>query len=107
MVLMKNAANAFAPSGVCCVASSGITGGFSPGRVFGPVVGTSAGTVGLAGCGGPLNDGVADVVLATEELGVDGAGLLDVIGVPPEEELHATQPAAANAAIVQIQRTIT
>ena len=53
MVLMKNAAKARAPRSVCCVASSGMTGGFSPGRVFGPVVGTLRGTVGWLGCGGP------------------------------------------------------
>jgi hypothetical protein len=94
------------------VASSGITGGLSPGRVLGPVVGTSAGTVGRVGRGGPLNDGGdsdvdvggAGVVLTTEEIGVDGGA---VIGVPPEDELHAAQPTAANAAIVQIHRTIT
>jgi hypothetical protein len=45
MVLMKNTANAFAPAGVCRVAATGITGGRSPGLVFAPVLGTSAGTV--------------------------------------------------------------
>jgi hypothetical protein len=38
-----------APAAVCWVAASGITGGRSPGRAFGPVVGTSAGTLGPAG----------------------------------------------------------
>jgi hypothetical protein len=106
---MKNAANAFAPSGVCWVASSGITGGFSPGRVFGPVVGTSAGTVGRVGRGGPAKDddgGGAGVLLETEA-GELGAAVLDVIGAPTEDDVHATQPAAANAAIVQIPRTVT
>ncbi|HEY7010692.1 MAG TPA: hypothetical protein VH395_17205 [Jatrophihabitantaceae bacterium] len=31
------------------MASTGITGGFSPGRVFGPVRGTSEGTAGVVG----------------------------------------------------------
>src|SRR5438445_11688660 len=47
MVCTKNFANAFAPSGLCTVASSGITGGFScVERRLGPVVGTSPGTLG-------------------------------------------------------------
>jgi hypothetical protein len=33
------------------VAATGITGGFSPGLVFGPVVGTLAGTLGVGGRG--------------------------------------------------------
>jgi hypothetical protein len=63
MVLMKNSAKAFAPAGVCWVATTGITGGFSPGFAFGPVVGTSAGTLGLAGAvGGVLLTGVDPAV---------------------------------------------
>ncbi len=51
MVLMKNSAKALAPSGECLVAATGMTGGRSPLRVFGPVRGTSAGMVGLVGGG--------------------------------------------------------
>lgn len=46
---MKNSAKAFAPAAVCWVAATGMTGGRSPGSAFGPVVGTSAGTLGLGG----------------------------------------------------------
>ena len=72
MVLMKNVAKARAPAVVCWVATTGMTGGFSPGCVrFGPVVGTSAGTVGTAGVGAGVAvgvptaavDGVAEVVI--------------------------------------------
>jgi hypothetical protein len=54
------------------VAASGITGGRSPGRAFGPVVGTSAGTLGPAG---------ADDVDAA--LLVGGAGA-ELVGGPGE-----------------------
>lgn len=106
MVLMKNAANAFAPSGVCWVASSGMIGGFSPGRMLGPRVGTSAGSVGRAGAGGPPNP----VELGTEPVGgtVTGAepvgpGRAGAPAPPPDE--HATHANISNAAYVPI-RTI-
>jgi hypothetical protein len=112
MVLMKNSAKAFAPRAVCWVASSGITGGFSPGLVLGPVLGTSAGTLGCGGPGGPpgeVDDGTdtgAEVVGGgTETVGrgaVDGS---DDGAVPPED-VHAAQASITNAANVQIRPTI-
>ena len=61
MVWMKNLAKARAPAAVCRVARSGSTGGRSSAeRRFGPLVGTSAGTVGRAGgcdSGGELDTG--------------------------------------------------
>src|SRR6476661_543421 len=99
---MKNSANAFAPSAVCWVAPSGITGGFSPGLVFGPVRGTSAGTVGRVGCGG-----------ATDVDEVDGGGTDAVVcggvrvgdGAPLDDDVHAAQDSARNAVNVAIHRT--
>lgn len=106
---MKNAAKALAPSGVCWVASSGMIGGFSPGRVFGPVVGTSAGRVGWVGRGGPENDddedagcddGATDVDGGRDDEGSDDAG------EPPDDDVHAAAPNSnANAANVPINRT--
>lgn len=51
IVLTKKTAKARAPAGVCSVAATGMTGGRSPGSALGPVVGTSAGTVGRGGTG--------------------------------------------------------
>ena len=115
MVLMKNSANDFAPRAVCCVASSGMIGGFSPGLVLGPVVGTSAGRVGLVGPGGPgeIEDTGPDVVGG----GTDTVGRPVTVGVgtgdepgdepgdPPVDEVHAAQPNMTNAANVQILPT--
>jgi hypothetical protein len=109
MVLMKNAAKARAPRSVCCVASSGMTGGFSPGRVFGPVVGTLRGTVGWLGCGGP---GLLIVIGGGVDFGIgslevdDRAGMLDagvvtdsdVLGArPPDDDVHAVDSTATTA----------
>ena len=74
MVLMKNAAKARAPRALCWVASSGMTGGFSPGRVFGPVVGTSRGTVGWLGRGGA---GLLIVTGGGVDSGVEPTGVDD------------------------------
>ncbi len=106
MVLMKNSAKALAPSGECRVAASGITGGCSPLRVFGPVRGTSAGTVGRAGGGvevlvGPL----VDTGLVT---GTVVCGGVKVGPGPLEDDVHAAdsprQTAARNVAIVALGR---
>src|SRR4051794_4653844 len=113
---MKNSANAWAPRPVCWVASSGTTGGFSPGRVFGPVFGTSAGNVGVTGRGGPENDEDFVVVegggeVTAELTGTDeGAGdeAVDDAGDPDDEDVHAAaQDSRANAANVPIHRTVT
>jgi hypothetical protein len=106
---MKNAAKAFAPSGVCWVASSGITGGFSPGLVFGPVRGTSAGTVGCEMCGGPGAVDPTDVLGAGVETvrDTEPGAATDDEGESPAEDVHAATPRAiTNAANVQIQRTL-
>lgn len=108
MVLMKNSAKAWAPAAVCLVATTGMTGGFSPLRVFGPVRGTSAGTVGRRPGGG-------EVVCETGEVevgGVEGCatvvcgGVMVRLGVPPLDDVHAAQSAARNAAIARVERTI-
>jgi hypothetical protein len=108
MVLMKNSANAFAPSGVCCVASSGMIGGFSPGLVFGPVVGTSDGRLGCGGRGGPACelDGADVVGGGTETVGgaVETVGALERGDAVPDE-VHAAQNSSTNAANVQIRPT--
>jgi hypothetical protein len=69
-----------------------MTGGFSPGSAFGPVVGTSAGTVGTAGA----VDVVAGVVTRVE---AD-----DEVG---EASVELLQPASnsANTAYAPIRRT--
>src|SRR4051794_25366517 len=99
---MKNSAKAFAPSGVCWVASSGITGGFSPGFVFGPVRGTSAGTLGRVGCGGATD--IDDVTGAGTEAVVCGAVSVGD-GGSPDDDVHAAQASARNATNVAIHRT--
>ena len=107
MVLTKNWPKAFAPSGVCWVASSDMIGGFSPGLVFGPVVGTSAGRVGCGGLGGPtceFEGGAAEVVGG----GTDpvGSGVPVERGVPDPDEVQAAQHiSTTNAANVQIRPT--
>lgn len=123
MVLMKNSANAFAPSGVCWVASSGMIGGFSPRLVFGPVVGTSAGRLGWGGSGGPLCEDVTagddgpddtddddtdddrpDDTDGDDTDGEDTDG--DDVGVPPLEDVQPAHASTADAAAAQIHRTI-
>lgn len=124
MVFTKNSANAFAPSAVCCVASNGMIGGFSPRLMFGPVVGTSLGRVGRVGRGGPewvtevvVEVLVGAVLVATEadvEAGSDATAPEEdplLVGVlPPDDDVQAAvtdsrQPAAINAAIVRIDPT--
>jgi hypothetical protein len=102
MVLMKNSANAFAPAAVCCMATTGMTGGVSPGRVFGPVRGTSAGTVGAVGW-------AVGVVLLGAAVGVltDRAGVAAAVedgedgeegGVCAAVALQAAQHSSATSA---------
>ena len=97
---MKNSANALAPAAVCRVAKIGSTGGRSVGPVtFGPVVGTSAGTVGVAGAVGVLD---ADDEV-TGELGTECDGSED--GACPALPLHpAARQTAAKAAIPAAHR---
>ena len=105
MVLMKNSANAFAPAALRWVAWIGSTGGRSFGPVtFGPVVGTSAGTVGELGAVGLLG-GMLFVggVVVTGELLTELGGPVD--GASPELSLQpATRHSAANAAIPTARR---
>lgn len=97
---MKNSANALAPAALCCVASIGSIGGRSDGPVtFGPVVGTSAGTLGVAGA--------VDVLGADDEvtgvLGTECGGSDD--GAFPELPLQpAARQTAAKAAIPAAHR---
>jgi hypothetical protein len=94
---MKNSANALAPAAVCANAATGSTGGFSPGcRKFGPVVGTSAGTVGRLGVG----EGLGALDGAT---GVDTWA--DDDGASPADPEQAARQSAANAAIAAFART--
>lgn len=118
MVLMKNSANALAPSGVCWVASNGMSGGRSPRLALGPVVGTSAGILGCGGAGGPeadADDGDGDRPGATaaDDVGPDsdcdgadsdGVGLGEMGNVRPEE-VQAAHDSTASAANVPIHRT--
>jgi hypothetical protein len=66
-------------------------GGFSPGRVFGPVVGTSDGSDGCGGPGGPLSmpvSGVEDpgvVDSGVVDSGVVDSGVVDTGGESPVE----------------------
>jgi hypothetical protein len=92
------------------VASFGITGGFSPGRVFGPVRGTSAGTVGVAGRATPRlvlrGAGAFGVVLRgagvlADDDAVEGAG---EGGVCAAVALHAAQPNRAATARASARR---
>ena len=103
IVLTKNSANAFAPAAVCWVAKTGSIGGRSFGlRRFGPVVGTSAGTVGELGAVevGVLVAGGGVVV---GELLTELGGSED--GASPELPLQpATRHSAANAAIPTARR---
>jgi hypothetical protein len=83
-------------------------GGFSPGFVFGPVRGTSAGRLGCGGRGGP--EKVADDDEAGAEVvggGTDtlGRGADDVSGEPPDADVQATQDSSTNAANVHIRPT--
>jgi hypothetical protein len=98
---MKNSANALAPSGVCCVAATGITGGFSPGFVLGPVRGTSDGTVGGAGADEDelLEGGGA---IETDVVGVVSGGL---VGSDPPELVQPASSSVRNAAYARMRRT--
>lgn len=103
MVWMKNFAKAAAPAAVCCVAATGITGGRSPGLMLGPVVGTSAGTVGTGGVTGEtVTEGVdgADDVTGADDDGV-GVGSLDAELV----QAAAAAVTIAHAANARILRT--
>src|SRR5690348_16162824 len=110
MVLIKNSAKALAPAALCLVATTGMTGGRSPLRVFGPLRGTSAGTVGR------LGGGVEVRVVPTVEGGVVsgaavvcGALLVGSDGVPDDDvqaqAVTAARHAATNVAIVALART--
>jgi hypothetical protein len=89
-----------------------MTGGFSPAFAFGPVVGTSAGTVGVAGAVGLLGTvtvlaGAVDVGGAGELLaGELGAGelLAGELGAGDAELVHPVTSAAISA-ISPIRRT--
>src|SRR5690348_16916797 len=98
---MKNSAKALAPSAVCLVATTGMTGGRSPLRVFGPVRGTSAGTVGRLGGGD-----VVRLVLAVEAGVVTGAtvvcGALVVGSGVPEDDVHAAVATAVRQAVKNV-----
>src|SRR5947199_299269 len=104
MVLTKNSANAFAPPAVCCVAATGMTGGCSPGLVFGPVRGTSAGIVGLGGVDGPV-----DSLDAGGETGEVAGTVADVVGpVVFGAAAELVQPATSsvrNAVNAPLRRT--
>lgn len=81
-----------APTGEFCLPSAESTGGFSPGRTLGPVVGTA---VELAVVGAALLEERAALDDGTDE--VVAGGLLGE--PPPEPEVHAlTKPAIATTA---------
>ncbi len=79
-----------APTGLFCLPSAERTGGFSPGRTLGPVVGTAA-ELELDGAA------LLDIVTALD----DGAETLVAGGLlgapPPEPEVHALTNAATAA----------
>jgi hypothetical protein len=119
MVLMKNSANAFAPSGVCRVAATGMIGGRSPMLMLGPVVGTSAGRLGDGGpdgdgdgpeCDAVDPDGATEVTAAPEATDAETEGEAtpgaDEVGEPLREEVQPTQESSVNAAIIQAPRTL-
>ena len=95
IVLMKKTANALAPALVCRVASAGITGGRSPGRVFGPVVGTSAGTRGDG-------DGELEIV---DRTGVVVGPMGIVLRGPCMDPVHAATTSPAKTANPPIRCT--
>jgi hypothetical protein len=86
---------------VCRVAAIGITGGFSPAFALGPVVGTSAGTVGVAGAVPLL--GTVTVVVGAVDLGV-GAVARGELG-SGDAELVQPATSAAISANSPIRRT--
>ena len=101
MVVMKNRANASAPSPVFWVASIGMIGGFSFARLrFGPVVATSAGRVGAAGVLGGAVDGTVRVLSGA----LVGGG---VLGESAVLVVHPATHSSANAPIAAFARTHT
>ena len=111
MVLMKNAAKALAPSAVCLVAATGMTGGRSPLRVFGPDRGTSAGTVGRLGGGvDALLVGVVDAGEVTGATVLCGALLVGSGAADDDVQAETTvrepaRPTARNVVIDALART--
>ncbi|MGH8860796.1 MAG: hypothetical protein ACRDVG_06105 [Jatrophihabitantaceae bacterium] len=87
------------------MASSGMIGGFSPGFVLGPVRGTSAGSVGRPGRGGPAWEVEGSGVVG-ETVVIGAVGDDEPLGAAPED-VQAAHDSAANAVIVQIRRTPT
>lgn len=111
MVLMKNSAKALAPSAVCLVAATGMTGGCSPLRVFGPVRGTSAGTVGRLGGGVEVvealpgdREEVTGATVVCGALSVGSGAADDDVQAAMTARQPATQ-AARNVVIVALART--
>ncbi|HEY7007471.1 MAG TPA: hypothetical protein VH395_00940 [Jatrophihabitantaceae bacterium] len=78
------------------MASTGSTGGFSPGRVFGPIRGTSAGTAGTAGAVGAATRGVVLPGAGAELLERGAAD--DAVDVAVEEEGGVCAAVALQAA---------
>lgn len=107
MVWIKNFAKARAPAGLCLVAAIGMSGGFSPASALGPVVGTSAGTVGDAaavpvGADGDVDTGVGvdDTVEggAEEPAGVEGGAAGELV--------QAALNSASSTPIAAFRRTV-
>lgn len=78
--------------------------------MFGPVVGTSAGTVGTAGVVGVVAtlELTGALLVAAEVVAVAVADVLDVGGLEGGELVHAAPRAATSmhAAIARIRRTV-
>ena len=94
---MKYTANAIAPSAECCFATGKSTGGFSPGRTFGPVV---SGPDGVGAGGGDVERGTlvgatVGVGRALVRLGV-GAGVGVADRSPSPDPEHAVSVPAIN-----------
>jgi hypothetical protein len=88
------------------VASTGSTGGFSPGRVFGPIRGTSAGTAGTAGAVGAATRGVVLPGAGAEllERGAADDAVEEEGGVSAAVALQAAQHNAAATARASARR---
>jgi hypothetical protein len=108
---MKNLAKALAPAWVCLVAATGSTGGSSCfDRRFGPVVGTSAGTVGRVGGGdvlggsggGVVESGTADDAGVEGDAAGRGAGEGRLVSASVQPAAHPTL--TSNAAIPHNRR---
>lgn len=104
---MKKAPNAWAPFALSWVATAGMTGGFSPGRVLTPVSGTSAGTRGSRrGAAEVVATGGTDVAVSARDVTdcVAGDGLEGVVRTgaepvdPPDPDVHEAQHRTAAAA---------